>query len=67
MFNREELRVLIIPVKDDKPELEVLYRVFDWLIQDTQYYYIRPVIGLEILFKANRKEINKDIRILFNS
>ena len=40
MFDREELRVLVVPVKDDEPELEVLYRAFDWLIQDIQYYYI---------------------------
>ena len=67
VFNREELRVLVIPVKDNEPELEVLYRAFDWLIQDIQYYYIRPVIGLETLFEVNRKEMDKDIRILFDS
>ena len=33
-FDWEELRVLVIPVKDNEPELEVLYRAFDWLIQD---------------------------------
>ena len=33
-FNREELRALVVPVKDDEPELEVLCKAFDWLIQD---------------------------------
>jgi hypothetical protein len=28
-FNREELRALVTPVKDDKPELEVLYKAFN--------------------------------------
>ena len=37
------------------------------MIQDIQYYYIRLVIGLEVLFEANRKEVNKDIRIPFDS
>jgi O-methyltransferase involved in polyketide biosynthesis len=33
-FDREELRALVAPIKDDEPELEVLCRAFDWLIQD---------------------------------
>ena len=33
-FDREELRALVAPVKDDEPELDVLCRAFDWLIQD---------------------------------
>ncbi|PQE17494.1 atp-dependent dna helicase protein [Rutstroemia sp. NJR-2017a WRK4] len=31
------------------------------------YHYIRSVVGLEILFEANRKEVDKDIRMLFDS
>ena len=34
VFDRKELRELITPVKDNKPELNVLYKAFDWLIQD---------------------------------
>jgi hypothetical protein len=30
----EELRALVAPVKEDEPELEVLCKAFDWLIQD---------------------------------
>jgi hypothetical protein len=33
-LDRKELRALIAPVKDDEPELEVLCKAFDWLIQD---------------------------------
>jgi hypothetical protein len=33
-FDREELRVLVAPVKDNEPELEVLCKAFNWLIQD---------------------------------
>ncbi|PQE17806.1 atp-dependent dna helicase protein [Rutstroemia sp. NJR-2017a BVV2] len=67
ILDRKELRVLIAPVKNDKLELEVLYKAFDWLIQDIQYHCIRSIVGLEVLFKANRKEIDKDIRIPFDS
>ncbi len=31
-FDQEELRALVAPVKDNEPELEVLYKVFNWLI-----------------------------------
>ncbi|KAJ8060117.1 hypothetical protein OCU04_010471 [Sclerotinia nivalis] len=62
-----ELQTLVAPVKDDEPELEVLCWVFDWLIQDAQYYCIRPVVRLEVLFETNRKEVDKDIRMLFDS
>jgi superfamily II DNA helicase RecQ len=61
------LRALVAPVKDDEPELDVLCRAFDWLIQDAQYHCIRPVVGLEALFEANRKEVDKDIRMPFDS
>jgi hypothetical protein len=61
------LQALVALVKDDEPELDVLCRAFDWLIQDAQYYCIRPVIKLKALFKANRKEVDKDIRMPFDS
>ncbi|KAK6591435.1 DNA helicase [Botrytis cinerea] len=60
-------RALVAPVKDDELELEVLCRAFDWLIQDAQYHCIRPVVGLEALFEANRKEVDKDVRMPFDS
>jgi len=39
-FDWEELRALVAPVKDDEPELEVLCKAFDWLIQDAQYHCV---------------------------
>ncbi|KAK6591982.1 hypothetical protein H4I95_11932 [Botrytis cinerea] len=66
-LDRTELQALVAPVKDDEPELEVLCRAFDWLIQDAQYHCIRPVVGLEALFEANRKEVDKDVRMPFDS
>jgi hypothetical protein len=66
-FDREKWRVLVAPIKDDEPELKVLYRAFNWLIQDAQYHYIRPIVGLEVLFEANRKEVDKDVRMPFDS
>jgi hypothetical protein len=65
--NREESRALVAPVKDDEPELEVLCKAFDWLIQDAQYHCVRQVVGLEALFEANRKEVDKDVRMPFDS
>jgi hypothetical protein len=67
VLDPKELRALVAPVKDDEPELDVLYRAFDWLIQDIQYHCIRPVVGLEVLFEANRKEVDKDVRMPFDS
>ena len=66
-FDRGELQALVAPVTDDEPELEVLCRAFDWLIQDAQYHCIRPVVGLEALFEVNRKEVDKDVRMPFDS
>jgi len=66
-FDRKELQELVAPVKDDEPELDVLCKAFDWLIQDAQYHCIRPVVGLEALFEANRKEVDKDVRMPFDS
>lgn len=63
----KELRALVAPVKDDEPELDVLCRAFDWLIQDAQYHCIRPVVRLEALFEANRKEVDKNVRMPFDS
>ena len=65
--NRDELRALVAPVKDNEPELDVLCKAFDWLIQDAQYHCVRPVVGLEALFEANRKEVDKDVRMPFDS
>lgn len=62
-----ELQVLVAFVKNNKTELEVLYQAFDWLIQDIQYYCIRLLIRLKVLFEANRKEIDKDIWMLFDN
>ncbi|PVH68200.1 hypothetical protein DL98DRAFT_522891 [Cadophora sp. DSE1049] len=56
-----ELRALVTPVKDDEPELEVLCKAFDWLIQDAQYHCIRPVVGLEAFLEGNRKEVDKEV------
>ncbi|KAK6591474.1 hypothetical protein H4I95_12188 [Botrytis cinerea] len=66
-FDRTELQALVAPVRNDEPELEVLCRAFDWLIQDAQYHCIRPVVGLEALFEANRKEVDQDVRMPFDS
>ncbi|KAH9203209.1 hypothetical protein DL95DRAFT_238070, partial [Leptodontidium sp. 2 PMI_412] len=66
-YDREELRALVAPVKEDERKLEVLCRAFDWLIQDAQYHCVRQVVGLEALFEANRKEVDKEVQMPFDS
>ncbi|KAM3067126.1 hypothetical protein ACMFMG_011681 [Clarireedia jacksonii] len=66
-LDRKELREWVAPVQDDEPELGVLCKAFDWLIQDAQYHCIRAVVGLEALFETNRKEVDRDVRMPFDS
>ena len=66
-LDRKELRELVAPVDDDEPDLQVLCKAFDWLIQDSQYHAVREVVGLEALFEANKKEVNKETQMPFES
>lgn len=65
--DRKALRELVALVGEDEPELRILCKAFDWLIQDVQYYTVRKVVGLEALFEANKKEVNKEAQMPFNS
>ncbi|KAH6684807.1 hypothetical protein B0J14DRAFT_555754 [Halenospora varia] len=66
-LDRKALRELVAPVKEDKPGLQILCMAFDWLIQDAQYHAVRKVVGLEALFEANKKEVDKETQMPFNS
>jgi len=66
-FITTELQGFVTAVKDDEPELEVLCKAFDWLIQDAQYHCVRQVVGLEALFEANKKEVDKEAQMPFDS
>ncbi len=66
-LDRKELRELVALVEDNEPGLQVLCKAFDQLIQDSQYYAVREVVGLEALLKANKNEVNKETQMLFDS
>ncbi|KAH9203290.1 hypothetical protein DL95DRAFT_256556, partial [Leptodontidium sp. 2 PMI_412] len=66
-FDRKELRELVAPVKEDEPELQTLCKAFDWLVQDAQYHAVRKMVGMEALFEANKKEVDKETQMPFNS
>lgn len=66
-FDRKELRGLIAPVDEDEPELQILCKAFDWLIQDAQYHAVEEVVGSEALFEVNKKEVNKETQVPFDS
>jgi RecQ family ATP-dependent DNA helicase len=66
-FDREALRALVAPVSEDEPQLQILCKAFDWLIQDAQYHAVREVVGLEALFEVNKKEVDKETQMPFNS
>ncbi|KFY93548.1 hypothetical protein V498_04361 [Pseudogymnoascus sp. VKM F-4517 (FW-2822)] len=40
---------------------------FKWLIQDAQHYTVRDVVGIQTLFEANRKEVDKETNMPFDS
>jgi hypothetical protein len=66
-LDKKKLRTLVAAASDDEPDLQILCKAFDWLIQDAQYHAIREVIGLEALFEANKKEVDKETQMPFDS
>jgi len=63
----KQLRKLMAPPRDEEPELQVLCKAFDWLIQDAQYHAAREVVGLEALFEANKKQFNQETQVPFDN
>ncbi|KAG9241063.1 hypothetical protein BJ878DRAFT_558988, partial [Calycina marina] len=66
-INREILESYVEPVGNDEPELQVLCKVFDWMIQDSQYTAVQEVVGQEALFEVNKKEVDKETSMPFDS
>lgn len=66
-LDKKELRALVGPVGDDEPDLQVLCKAFDWMIQDAQYHAVREVVGLETLFEVNKKEVDRETPMPFDS
>jgi hypothetical protein len=43
---------------EEELDLEILYKAFDWIIQNMQFTIVQEVVSQAALFKANRKEAN---------
>jgi hypothetical protein len=57
-LDRTELREWIEMPDEEELDLEILYKAFDWMIQDVQYTTVQEVVSQAALFEANRKEAN---------
>ncbi|KAG4427745.1 hypothetical protein IFR05_016773 [Cadophora sp. M221] len=66
-LDAEKLRELVSPVGDDEPELQVLYKAFDWMIQGAQYTTVQEVVGQAALFEVNKKEAKQETQMPFDS
>ena len=44
-LDRDMVREWVEPVGDEEPELQVLCKAFDWMIQNAQYTTVQEVVG----------------------
>ena len=58
---------MVALVEEDEAKLQILSKAFDWMIQDAQYHAVQEVIGQQAMFEANKKEVNKETTMPFNS
>ena len=66
-LDRTELQEWIEMPNKEELDLEILYKAFDWMIQDAQYHAVREVVGQQAMFEANKKEVNKETTMPFDS
>jgi hypothetical protein len=66
-LNQAEIRSWIKMPDEEEPKLQILYKAFDWMIQDAQYTTVHEVVGQTALFEANREEVNNELQKPFNS
>ena len=52
---------------EEEPDLEILCKAFDWMIQDAQYTTVQEVVSQAALFEANRKDGNVEPQKPFDS
>ena len=55
-LDKAELREWIEMLDEEEPDLEILCKAFDWMIQDAQYVTVQEVVSQAALFEANRKD-----------
>ena len=66
-LDRTDLREWIEMPDDEEPDLQVLCKAFDWMIQDAQYTTVQEVVSQAALFEANRKEVHVEPQKPFES
>jgi RecQ family ATP-dependent DNA helicase len=66
-LDRTELRRWIEMPDEEEPDLEILCKAFDWMIQDAQYTTVQEVVSQAALFEANRKDANVEPQKPFDS
>ena len=66
--DRKEVREFVEPVDEkEEPHLAIMCTAFEWLIQDAQHHAVRDVVGIHALFEANKKEVEKETNMPFDS
>ena len=66
-LDRDSLRELVDPPDDEEPELQILCKAFDWMIQNAQYTTVQEVVGQAALFEVNKKEADKETQMPYDS
>src|SRR3984885_10677206 len=66
-LDRDSLRELVDPPDDEEPELQILSKAFDWMIQNAQYTTVQEVGGQAALFEVNKKEADKETQMPYDS
>jgi hypothetical protein len=61
------VREWVEPVGDEEPELQVLCKAFDWMIQNAQYTTVQEVVGQAALFEVNKKEADREPQMPYDS
>jgi hypothetical protein len=59
-LDREQIRKWVKLPNKEEPELEILCKALDWIIQNAQYTTVQEVVGQTALFEVNCKEVNNE-------
>lgn len=66
-LNPEYLREWIEPPGEEEPELQVMCKAFDWMIQGAQFTAVQDVVSQAALFEVNKKETDTEAQMPFDS
>jgi hypothetical protein len=66
-LDRDSMRELVEEPDSEEPELQILCKAFDWMIQNAQYTTVQEVVGQSALFEVNKKEADKETQMPYDS